>query len=36
MAKMQEKKRDILLKNTLVREQAIKIKKSQFYFFFLL
>ena len=33
---MQEKKRDILLQNTLVRVQAIKIKKSQFYFFFLL
>ena len=31
---MQEKKRDILLQNTLVRAQAIKIRKSQFYFLF--
>ena len=31
---MQDRKRDILLQNHLVRAQAIKIRKSQFYFLF--
>ena len=29
-----KKEKDILLQNTLVRAQAIKLKKSQFYFLF--
>ena len=32
--KMQERQRDILLQNTLVTTQVIKIKKSQFYYLF--
>ena len=29
-----KKERDILLQNTFVRVQAVKIQKSQFYFLF--
>ena len=32
--KMQERKTDILLQNTLVKTQVIEIKKAQFYFLF--